>query len=77
MSAIARRLAKLERSRPSALCGVCDGAFIGVIFNEPAPGDYEVGPDGRKPPFPPECPRCGRAVPKTYVLQNRAVWDAI
>jgi hypothetical protein len=77
MNVNARRVAKLERGRPPVGCPRCDGKCIGVIFRQPAPGDFEVGPDGRDPPIPPACPRCGRRIPKTYVLENRAMWDAI
>ncbi len=77
MSVNARRIAKLERGQPSGGCDRCEGKCIGVIFRQPAPGDFEVGPDGREPPIPTTCPRCGRRIPKTYVLEDRAMWEAI
>ena len=74
---LAARVAKLERSQPPSGCVRCEGKCIGVEFTAPSPGDYEEGQDGRPAPLPQACPRCGRALPKLYVLQDRATWDAI
>jgi hypothetical protein len=77
VNVLARKVARLERGLAPSACATCEGYFVGVTFRQPAPGDYEPGPDGRKPPLPPDCPRCGRRIPKTYVLPDRATWDAI
>lgn len=77
MSTMERRVAKLERGQPPGGCERCEGKCIGVVFTAPSPGDYEVGPDGRPAPLPHTCPCCGRRMPKTYVLRDRAMWDAI
>lgn len=77
MSTLARRLAKLEGTRPPGACRVCAGKMLGVKFSTTTPGDYETGPNGEKPPMPLACPACGRVMPKHYHLPSRAMWDRI
>lgn len=78
MIALAYRLARLERVRPPAQCTRCLGVFYGVAFERPAPGDYDPGPPGsRPPPHPPQCPACGREMAKQWLLPDRACWDGI
>ena len=78
MNTTLRRVARLEAAagQPRA-CKRCAGRWIGVVFSTPGPDDYGPYPDGRPGPLPPECPVCGRAMPKHYLMPDRAAWNAL